>query len=123
MDHSLARTLRDAVQAFASAGVHSALIGGSARNLYAPPRATRDGDFALEVASAEHFERLEDVADIEEMVETQRLGGTEPDWEYVRGRGGACMAFARPAPRPPRRGVVSGTLANASHRTSCPLSW
>ena len=206
MDHSLARTLRDAVQAFASAGVHSALIGGSARNLYAPPRATRDVDFALEVASAEHFERLEsalglhgytartvvrsdeddplpdvaifvdddghridvlvaktpferdalrrarprsvligetvhvatledlivykliagrtrDVADIEEMVETQRLGGTEPDWEYVRGRGGACMAFARPAPRPPRRGVVSGTLANASHRTSCPLSW
>ena len=29
--------------------------------------------------------RTRDVADIEEMVETQRLGGTEPDWEYVRG--------------------------------------
>ena len=168
MDDSLARTLRDAVQAFASAGVHSALIGGSARNLYAPPRATRDVDFALDVVTADHFERLEsalgargytartvvrsdeadplpdvaifvdddghrvdvlvaktpferhalrraqprsdliaetvhvatledlivykliagrtrDIADIEEMVTTQRLAGTEPDWEYVRG--------------------------------------
>ncbi len=57
MPASLDRLIQIATRTLSDAGAAYALIGGCARNVYAPPRATRDVDLGI-VASPEAYGRI-----------------------------------------------------------------